>query len=224
MNLWRIGNNNFYMLHTMKAATELKVLELFKGTGSVTKALHKLKMNSIVTLDVDPKFEPDICVDVLKWNYKRDFPEKYFDVIWASPPCTEYSRAKTIGVRDLRLADSLVKRTIKIIKYFKPKVWFIENPQTGMLKDRSFMRGVPFYDVTYCMYGFKYRKPTRIWTNLQGFKPKFCHFDCKQIVDGRHIKRIGNGLSDGNLIMSTRQQYEIPFKLLKNMFDTWKNQ
>ena len=200
----------------------IRVLELFKGTGSVTKSLQSLKFAhfDVVTLDFDPKFEPDICVDILKWKYKEAFPVGYFDIIWASPPCTEYSIAKSIGIRNFQLADSIVKKTLQVINYFKPNTWFIENPQTGYLKTRVFMQGLPYYDVTYCMYGFPYRKPTRIWTNLQGFKPKFCHFDCKQMVDGKHLQRLGNGLSDGALVMSRTQQYAIPHKLVDQLIRT----
>ena len=51
-------------------------------------------------------------------------------MIWASPPCTEYSRAKSrYGVRQLDLAKSIVKRTLEIIDYFDPEYYGIENPK-----------------------------------------------------------------------------------------------
>ena len=73
-----------------------------------------------------------------------------FDVIWASAPCTEYSVAKTIGVRDLDTADAIVMRTLEIINYLSPRYYIIENPQTGMLKNRPFMQSLPYVDVDYC--------------------------------------------------------------------------
>ena len=94
-----------------------------------------------------------------------------FHVIWASAPCTEYSRAKTTGMRKLEYANSVVKRTIEIIGYFQPKVFFMENPQTELLKQQDFMPDFDFFDVNYCKYGFPYRKRTRIWTNLKTWKP-----------------------------------------------------
>ena len=57
-------------------------------------------------------------------------------------------------------------RTIEIIDYFKPSAWFIENPQTGMLKKQEFMNGLPYKDIDYCKSGMPYRKRTRLWTNL----------------------------------------------------------
>ena len=42
----------------------------------------------------------------------------------------------------------------------------MENPPTGLLKRQAVVEGLPYKDVTYCMYGFPYRKPTRIWTTL----------------------------------------------------------
>jgi site-specific DNA-cytosine methylase len=76
-----------------------------------------------------------ICTDINKWKYKEC--KESFDIIWASPECTQYSQAKTRGERDLQGADKCVKRVLKIINHFKPRVWFIENPQTGLLKERA---------------------------------------------------------------------------------------
>ena len=110
-------------------------------------------------------------------------------MIWASPPCTEYSRAKTTGVRKIDHANSTVLRTLEVIDYFKPKYWIIENPQTGLLKEQPFMGGLRYYDVDYCKYGMNYRKRTRLWSNIETWKPKpLCKEDCGKVVAGRHIE------------------------------------
>ena len=95
-----------------------RLLELFSGTGSVGAAFKEIGWD-VVSLDIDPKFTPTIAADVMDWDHTT-YPPGHFDVVWASVPCTEYSCAKTIGVRKLDLADSIVERTLKIIEYCAP--------------------------------------------------------------------------------------------------------
>jgi len=114
----------------------MRLLELFAGTGSVGKVAKSLGWD-VTSLDLDFRTKPDIVADILHWNFTNYAPG-LFDVIWASPPCTEYSVAKTVGARDLDKADQIVKHTLEIIEYLRPKYFIIENPQTGMLKDRPF--------------------------------------------------------------------------------------
>ena len=83
------------------------------------------------------------------------------DTVWASPVCTEYSRALTTRPRLLE-GDALVLSALEIIAHFDPLMWVIENPATGLLKTRPFME-----DVTHCKYGTPYRKQTRLWTNMR---------------------------------------------------------
>lgn len=157
----------------------MKLLELFSGTHSVSRALqnkHSSQKLEVVSLDVSPKYNPTIVSDILLWNYKQ-YPTFYFDIIWASPPCTHYSKANRRGVRNLHLADKLVKRTLKIIHYFKPKYWFIENPADGgLLQHRPFMKSLYRYKHTccYCKYKFLYKKKTNIWTNKPNLHFKIC--------------------------------------------------
>lgn len=150
----------------------MRILELFSGTKSVTKAMQG---HTIVSLDILPKHSPTICANVLEWDYKQ-YPPGHFDAIWASPPCIEYSILKhnTGMATNMALADAIVLRTLEIIAYYEPDKWFIENPQTGLLKTRPFMTDIPFYDVDYCAYSdWGYKKRTRIWTNVD-FSPRLC--------------------------------------------------
>ena len=133
-----------------------------------------------------------INTDILNWDYKQ-FNRNHFQIIWACPPCVEYSIAKTTGVRQIDYANSIVQKTIEIIRYFNPSVWFIENPQTGLLKHQDFMKDFDYFDLDYCKYGFPYRKKTRIWTNLTSWKPRpLCKKDCGNIINNKH-KETANG-------------------------------
>ena len=74
-------------------------------------------------------------------------------------------------------ADKLVLKTLEIINYFNPELWFLENPQTGNLKTRSIMKDISFYDVDYCMYSdWGYKKRTRIWTNKKNWNFQIEYF------------------------------------------------
>ena len=150
---------------------KLKVLELFKGTGSISKALRNLLGNrvEVVSLDIDSKFQPTICTDILQWNYTQAFPVGYFHFIHASPVCHHYSMGKR-GVKDKSMqeanridSDKMVQRVLDIISHFQPTVWLLENPQTGELKNRAVVAGIPFADACYCRYGYAYAKKTRFW-------------------------------------------------------------
>ena len=199
----------------------MNLLELFSGTGSVGRIARDLGFN-VISLDLK---NADIHTDILKWDF-RQFDRNHFDFIWSSPPRTEYSRAKTTGNSKVDYANSIVLKTLEIIEYFKPRYWFIENPQTGLLKEQEFMKGLPFFDVDYCKYGMRYRKRTRIWTNLTTWKPKpLCKRDCGNVVDGKHVEtaqRLPSGKKNqwGNNYTKHKQEdlYNIPPNLISDIF------
>ena len=165
----------------------VKVLELFSGTGSVGKCCKELGWD---TVSVDMILPADHKCDIMDFDYKQ-YPKDEFDIVWASPPCTNYSMLKkcwygrklkdgTIYSKEQNAidqdeADKLVEKSFEIIDYFKPEFWFLENPQTGNLKNRCIMKDKPFYDVDYCMYSdWGYKKRTRVWTNKEEFDNKLC--------------------------------------------------
>jgi site-specific DNA-cytosine methylase len=87
-----------------------KLLELFKGTGSVGKQANKMGFK-ITSLDLDPIYTPDIETDILEWDYKKWSNENNYipDMIWASPPCNTFSQmVYRLKERDTKTANLLV--------------------------------------------------------------------------------------------------------------------
>tara|TARA_R100001509_G_scaffold112481_2_gene67893 strand:+ start:1895 stop:2500 length:606 start_codon:yes stop_codon:yes gene_type:complete len=198
----------------------IKVLELFSGTGSVGKCCSSLGWEVV---SVDMLLPADHQVDIMEFNYKQ-YKKDEFDIVWASPPCTEYSKAKSQGKRKIDEANKIVLKTIEIINYFDCVYWFIENPQTGLLKNQSFMKDFHFVDGDYCMYGLPYRKRTRFWTNKE-CDLLLCDKQCGSFIDGRHIGSAGCGgqgqghkKSYSNKSYKLTEKYAIPEDLIYSLF------
>lgn len=201
----------------------MRLLELFSGTKSVSKAVGNA-FTEVISVDILPSFEPTIVTDVRIWNYKT-YPPGYFHTIWASPPCQEFSclnHSRPEKTPDLEWADSIVLKTLEIIQYFNPERFYIENPQTGCLKDREYMMGIPFFDFDYCRFGFPYRKRTRIWTLVDG-EDCLClgRGSCPSMEGGRHKNALGNGTYKEFWAVPGKrleQRYSIPEQLVKYLF------
>jgi hypothetical protein len=187
----------------------MRLLELFSGTGSVGDVFTRRGWE-VISLDRD--MPADHRVDILAWDCP--YQPHHFDFIWASPPCTEYSIAKTVGERRLEEADAVTRRTIELIRYLDPPLWVIENPQSGLLKSREFMAEIPFHDVDYCRYGMPYRKRTRLWGELGDWTPRpLCRWDCPASVDGKHSRTAQQRSRDGTR-HKQRDLYKVPAELV----------
>ncbi|MGG4288342.1 DNA cytosine methyltransferase [Priestia megaterium] len=165
---------------------KLKVLDLFAGTRSISKAFEAAGHEAF-SIELDERHK-DISwhTDILNVT-PEDILERFGqpDVIWASPMCTTYSIAAISHHRtreengnllpksaDAFVGDDLIKHTIYLIQRLRPKYWYIENPRGGMRK-MDFMFMLPRHTVTYCAYGDDRMKPTDLWTNHPNpqFKP-----------------------------------------------------
>jgi hypothetical protein len=204
----------------------MRLLELFSGTKSVSSAVSNM-FDEVISVDIENKYKPTHCVDVLTWDYKV-YPPSHFDAIWASPPCCEYSILKhNTGLpTNTDLADSIVLRAFEIIDYFSPAKWFIENPQTSRLKTRPFMELLPFFDIDYCSYSsWGYKKRTRIWTNV-AFQPKLCGGQgvCPNMTGRFHKVSFGGQGRPKEHIYQTcpagDTAYRIPHSLIQDLFTT----
>jgi site-specific DNA-cytosine methylase len=164
----------------------LKVLEIFAGTKSFTKECEKVGWEC-TTVDIDPKFEPSILIDIMQWDYKS---HPVPDVLWCGCPCTTFSIASF--KRKPEVGNVLVKRTLEIIEHYKKLnanlIWAIENPWSSLLRKQDFMQGIPYKVCDYCCYGFPYRKRTVIFGNIEWI-PKLCpgKGKCEQMVGPYHL-------------------------------------
>lgn len=207
--------------------SKLKVLELFAGTRSISKAFEKAG-HETYSVEWDKDFENiTLYEDINNLTAEKviEMCGGVPDVIWASPDCTTYSVA-AISHHRVRESDGNLKakseyaafcdrtnkHVLELIKELNPTYWFIENPRGGM-RSMGFMRGLPRYTVTYCQYGDTRMKPTDIWTNHPNpmFKPA-----CKN-GDPCH-ERAPRGARTGTQgIKGARDRSRIPEKLCEHI-------
>ena len=217
----------------MPPKQRLHLVELFAGNQSVSKALTEFMAGTfeilMLSVDSDPKTNASVVADINRWNYKRDINEflrsqRANDIVFvhASPPCTAFSRANTIGIRDIEGGNRNVKRALKIIKHVDPHIWTLENP-VGLLKEQPFMRKLDRYMNTtcYCKFGKPFKKPTNIWTNVKYLDLPMCtsqtpcphkakhghHSHTAQSGDTSNGKSIGSG--------GGRNVYPLPYALVR---------
>ena len=168
-----------------------RVLELCSGGQSCARRIKRLYGPDVEihTLDCDPAMKASFIKDIRHWNYFQYFPAGYFDIIWCSPPCVEYSPAKTVAARQLEEADEIVLACLKVIAQAKPRIWIIENPHT-MLYKRDIMRDYERFRTTtsYCMFGYDYRKVTDIWCNIPLKLPNCEVTPCQYFAEHNHHK------------------------------------
>ena len=195
----------------------MKILELFCGTKSFSKVAQQRGFET-TTIDLDPQFNATYTLDIL--NVDLSLLDNYYDVIWASPPCTAFSVAsmgrhwnydRTPKTESAELGLKLLNRTIEIIKILKPKYWFIENPR-GMM--RKFMPLDSRHTVTYCQYGDTRMKPTDIWTNLPNWEGKRCYngMPC-------HVRAPRGSRTGTQGMKNAKDRSVIPERLFVELFD-----
>ena len=217
----------------------IKVLELFSGTGSVGKVCDQLGWESV---SVDLLLPADHQVDIMDFDYKQ-YPKDTFDIVWGSPPCTNYSKlqdgwigrmrkgeiyTKEIQEKEMLEDDKLVLKTLEIINYFNPEYWFIENPASSRMKDRPFMKNINNYIVDYCMYSdWGYRKRTCIWTNKEDWVGLKCNGNCGNMVGKLHKTNLGNTerIKRANIenvnkhsVANLHDRYRVPENLILSLF------
>ena len=102
----------------------MRLLKLCSGTGSVSVPFRENGWG-VVEVDWDDRHGPTHVVDITTWDYTV-YPQDYFQIVWCSPDCTQYSRARTKAKtpRNLEKADELVAACLRIVNYPSPSVGF----------------------------------------------------------------------------------------------------
>lgn len=204
-----------------------RVLELFSGTGSVSKVCAELGYE-VVSVDISNQYhQPTIMTDIMKWDYRTSYDVGFFDIIWASPPCNTFSfinlitkSPQVVKERCEKIGVPLLRKTEEIIDYFQPALWVIENP-LGYMKD--YIRDRPLIICDYCRYSdWGYRKRTCIWTNHATFEGLKCNYECGNLILGtrRHkssvCSHVVNGIRDRPK-HKLNDKYRVPYALIKDL-------
>ena len=127
------------------------ILDLCAGTGAWSKPYEDAGYDVIrVTL-------PDLDVRTY------DPPEDVHGIL-AAPPCTEFSLAKGIALRDFRVGLEIVDACLRIVRTCQLRserlaFWALENPRAFL---RQFL-GKPALSLHYWWYGDCFDKPTDLW-------------------------------------------------------------
>lgn len=99
------------------------MLDLCAGLGGASQAMRERGW-TVVTLDYDPRFGTDIVADLSTWRYEGPTP----DLVWCSPPCTEFSRESMPWCRTGAMPDlTLLKAARRLVGEIQPRYWILEN-------------------------------------------------------------------------------------------------
>jgi len=99
------------------------MVDLCCGLKGASRAMTERSW-TVITLDISPDFNPDIVADVREWVYQGEKP----DLVWASPPCNEFSREFMPWNKTGKPPDmSIYLACRRIISQANPRFWIIEN-------------------------------------------------------------------------------------------------
>ena len=176
------------------------LLELFSGTGSVGRAFASRGWK-VTSVDSDPRAGATWTCDVRELSAEA-CTELHgpVDLIWASPPCTQYScaRTKASTPRDLEGSDEVVAKVLALADELGgaagPARYLVENPFTGLLRSRAVVAGIPMRVLDCCTCGAPYRKRAALWTNTSFIPSRpLCRHDCPASTGRRHNERAQRG-------------------------------
>lgn len=206
--------------------SDYAVLDLFCGLGGFSAAFADSPRWDVVTVDINERFEPDICADVFDLR-PSDF-DREFDVVVASPPCTYFATIRNVtkggdpawldghpATEAAGDALALVHHTVGLVRGLAPSYWILENPR-GML--RTYYSN-PEVTVWYCQYGHDTAKPTDLWgDHPPGLTYRRCSYgnDACGHVRTQSYKEHGGGSDNRQGILTetdAAERAKVPYEL-----------
>lgn len=100
------------------------MIDLFAGMGGASASFRDAGWE-VVRVELDPVHEAEVHADVREWSWRGRRPAR----VWASPPCTEFSRDHLPWLRGKYPPPSLglVGAAERVIRECDPDWWVIEN-------------------------------------------------------------------------------------------------
>jgi hypothetical protein len=99
----------------------MRMLDLFSGSGSASRAAA-VRGWEVIRIDNGEGTAADLRADLATWSPPAG---ERFDLVWASPPCTQLSTASRS--RDVEAGLVLVRAALRIIRAIGPRWWALEN-------------------------------------------------------------------------------------------------
>lgn len=168
------------------------MVDLFSGRGGASRA-QELRGWRVTRVELSDVHRPDVRADVRRLQFKPDLRP---DLLWASPPCQEFSRWRLPYFRrpdrvHLRTRPSLdlVRAALAAVRLFRPRYWILEN----VIGAETFL-GLPRQRVA----------AASLWGN---FPLILCH-TCRHKTWVKNTRR-NPALADSRAAMRS----EIPFRL-----------